>query len=45
MVSPDRTDYSADHRTNRPGYHKASPDTERRASGVRLRTCRSNSDQ
>jgi hypothetical protein len=26
-VSPDRTDYSADHGTNRPGDHKASPNT------------------
>jgi hypothetical protein len=24
---PDRTDYSADHRTNRPGDHKANPNT------------------
>ena len=41
---PDRTDYSADHRTNMPVDHKASPGTERRANGIRLRTCRSNSD-
>ena len=26
-MSPDRTDYSADHGTNRPGDHKASPNT------------------
>ncbi len=26
-VSPDRTDYSADHGTNRPGDHNASPNT------------------
>jgi hypothetical protein len=44
MVSPDRTHYFADHRTNGPGDHKASPDTERRGNGIGLRTCRSNSD-
>jgi len=41
---PHRANDATCYGTDRPGDHNGSPDTERRANGIRLRTCRGNSD-